>query len=157
MKIIDSKGRLFGLINLLDLVILVLIVSLAASVVSSRMIAAKAAKTSPAASREGKELVLKVIFSGQANEIFDDATVLREGDSDTFGRAVLEKVVEVRRSKEGKSDAVVLIRAKCNLLDRQYYCGNMLIKLNALFNFATPRYVFNNGTIVGIEEAGTKR
>lgn len=154
MRFIDEKGRLFGLVNLLDLVILLFAGFLVFSFVANRMIISQAVKNQPARSAGGEEVVLKVVYYGQANEVANNKNILMPGDKDIFGKAIIEKVLEIRPAGEGTSNITVLVKTRCMKADRQYYYTNAPVKLNAPFTFSAASYMLKDGTIVEMRTQG---
>jgi len=139
MRIIDDKGKLFGLVNVLDLIVVIFVLLVAVSAVSHHILSAKALKGAPAKSAEGEELLLKVVYYAQPNEIAQNKNILRPGDKDIMGTATLEKI-EVRPVDEKRSDIIVTIKARCHMLDGQYYYSNMSVKVGLPLTFLAPRY-----------------
>ena len=139
MRIIDDKGRLFGLVNVLDLIIIIFVLFVAFGVVSHHMLIAKAPKSGSAKSTKGEELLLKVIYYAQPNDIIQNKDILHPGDTDIMGTATLEKI-EVRPIDEKRSDIIVTIKARCHMLDGQYYYSNMSIKVGLPFTFLASQY-----------------
>jgi hypothetical protein len=146
MRFIDNKGRLFGLVNVLDLAIVVLIVSVAGSMVFGLYLPKSCLKNE---TRTAATVMLKVIYYNVPKEIADNGSVLKPGNADIFGKAEIDKVLEVRPGATDRvRDVIVLIKTQCAVLDNQYYCGNVVIKLGMPFTFATKLYRFLEGTVV---------
>jgi len=158
MTFLDKKGRLFGIINLVDLLVVVVISVLLVSFVSSQVMTFKARQKQGTQATQEEDLLLKVIYYGVENDLAHNEKILRPGDVDYLGKASIEKVLEIRPSKyeADKSEIIVLIRAKCVLSNNNYYCENKIIKMGAPFTFTTARYDFassreGNGRILDIE------
>lgn len=145
MRFIDDKGRLLGLINLIDLLVVAAIVSVIVSL----------AANIPSADRNKKvmqEMYIKVLCR-VPNEVASNKEVLKTGDAVLGGNARVETVLERRpivdsgATNTGFSYIVVLIKAKCVVLNGEYYCANIPIKINANIIFSGPTYTFGSATI----------
>ena len=148
MRLVDNKGRLFGLVNLLDLAIAALVIFAAGSIVSNMVMCAGSAKREAAGTRS---VMIEVIYRNIPNELASNKDILKPGDSDMSGKAVIEKVLNVRPGSTGDvKDMTVLIKAQCVKLDRQYYYGNKHVRLGLPFTFTAPLYEFSDGTIVSL-------
>lgn len=150
MRFVDDKGRVFGLINLIDLSVVVLLFLLIASI-AVNYFTRPVTKTS---NRGNVDVEMKVLYPGVLTEILKDRKVLNPGDVVLGGNAVIAKVLEVRPvlDNEGRetihSNIVVLIKAKCVKLNGEYYCANIPIKINAYVHLSQPLYIFENGKIL---------
>jgi len=152
MRILDAKGRLFGLVNLLDLMIvsavLLMIVAAAVNIVSS-----------PRATKTQADVVVKILYR-VPNEVARNQKILKPGDTVLVGNGVVEKIEDVRPTKDydgretGMCDIIIRVRAKCVVLNNEYFCANMPVKINSLITIANPAYVFSNGVILDVEAIG---
>jgi len=148
MKIVDNKGRLFGLINLIDLIVIILAIAVAGSVISGIAMKGKGVQEQ---ARFAKTVTLKIIYRDVPKEIAENKDVLKSGDTNIFGKARVENVAEIRPgiSKDVR-DVAVVVKADCVVLDNQYYCGNVPVKIGRPFTFSAYRYELSGGTIVEI-------
>lgn len=149
MRIIDSKGRLFGVANLLDLLVLAVVLALIGTGIVNFI-------TKPRASKANVELAVKVLYR-VPNEVARNPKILKTGDSILIGNAVVEKILDIRpvieygNRETAMSDMIILIKANCVMLNNEYYCANMPIKVNSSMTISNPLYVFSNGTILDVE------
>jgi hypothetical protein len=151
MRFIDDKGKLFGVINLIDLSVIVFILVLVVSVGFNYT-----ARPVANVNKANVNVDIKVLFPGVVSEIIKSGKVLNPGDVVLQGNAVIDKVLEVRPVLDnyGKetiySNIVVFIKAKCVVLNGEYYCADTPIKINAYIKVSQPLYVFKNGKILNM-------
>lgn len=92
MKIVDNKGRIFGLVNVIDLAVIILCLAVIGSMVSGAFIKG----TAGGKTRAERTMMLKVVYRDVPEEIAENKDVLKPGDADMFGNARVESVAEVR-------------------------------------------------------------
>jgi hypothetical protein len=145
--LIDSKGRLLGVVNLLDLLVMMIIAMLAATAVMNFAARPKAENKTSA------EVLIKA-FCRVPSEVAHNAKILKPGDKVFSGNGIVERVLDVKpvANDTGYSDMVILIRAKCVILNNEYYCANAVIKVNSSISISNPQYIFNNSTILDVEK-----
>ena len=143
MRFIDDKGRLFGIVNILDLFAIIFIAFLIVSVGINMF-----TKEKPANPAIEKTFMVTVVFSKVNNEIANNKTILKPGETDIFKKISLEKVLEIRPVKTGYSDIVAVFKVNGAALNNDYFVGNILIKIGYPFTFTSSAYVLYNGTIV---------
>jgi hypothetical protein len=149
MRLVDDRGKLFGLVNLIDLLVILLIIGVAISIKVNLSGISKHQKTA-------QEMYVKVLCR-VPNEVAYNKKILRPGDVIMGGNARIEKVLEIRPVKDanekdtGYSDAVVLIKTNCVILNGEYYCANMAIKINSNIMFSNPLYTILNATILDMD------
>lgn len=149
MRLLDDKGRLFGLINLLDFLVASLVLILIITTMINFII-------TPRGKKVPTELAVKIIYR-VPNDVAYNKKILRPGDKILAGSAVVEKVLSIKPVKDygnietGYSDMIVMIRASCVMLNNEYFCANMPIKVNSPMTISNPFYTFSNGTILDVE------
>ncbi|MBN1526079.1 MAG: DUF4330 family protein [Candidatus Omnitrophica bacterium] len=155
MRLVDNKGRLFGIINLIDLLVILLIAGVAMSVRINFSDRAKTEKLS-------RELYVKVLCR-LPTEVANNRKIFRPDEAIMGGNARIKKVLEIKPVKgygdkeAGYSDVIVLIKAKCVILNGEYYCANTPIKINSNIVLLNPVYSVLDGTILDFDtKAGDK-
>lgn len=152
MRFIDGKGRLFGLANLIDLFVIIAISALIVSVAVNGTMKAGSKK------RASAEVYLKVLYKNIPNEIVNNKKLLKGGDVVLAGNALIEKVLYTRPAadvgglKADYSDLAVLMKANCVILDGEYYCANVPVKINGLCTISNALYAFRDGVILDVEK-----
>lgn len=147
MRVIDDRGRLFGIINLLDLLVLSLVIVLIASASLNLM------KNSKGTTKDSAELYVKVL-ARVPSEVAHNPKVFKSGDKVLAGNAVVEKILEIKpvAGDTGYSDIIIHLRANCVILNNEYYCANASIKVNSPIIISNPAYIFNNAIIIDVEK-----
>lgn len=155
MRLVDNKGRLFGVINLIDLLVILLVLGVAMSMMVNLSNRAKTEKMT-------QELYVKVLCR-LPTEVANNRKLFRPDDAIMGGNATVRKVLETRPAKgsgdkeTGYSDVVVLIKAKCVILNGEYYCANAPIKINSNIVLSNPAYSILDATILDFDaKAGDK-
>lgn len=145
MAIIDGKGRLFGLINIIDLLVIMLIAGAGFSILTNLPLEVRNRKTT-------EEVYVKVLCR-LPDEVVSNKKVLKPGDLILGGNAKIDKVLSVKAIQDAESGGTgysvveVLIKASCVVLNDEYYCANMPIKINANIVFSNPFYVIGSTTL----------
>ncbi len=167
MRIVDGKGRLFGMINLIDLFVLVLVAALIGSFIVNLQL-----KVCGRRSDSSVEKLIKVRFT-VLDQVLDNKKVLQSGDKVLAGKATIVKVLKVVpisaadvTAMDGKpaiysdkvlsvlrgwSDVTVLIKAACAKLHGEYYCTNVPIKINSPITIYNEFYTLEKGVILDID------
>jgi acetyltransferase-like isoleucine patch superfamily enzyme len=156
MKLVDNKGRFFGVINLIDLMAILLMAWAAISVITNLSGTTKHLKTT-------QEVYINVLCH-VPSEVASNKSILLPGDVILGGNARIEKVLEMRPVKDangkdaGSSVVVVRIKANCAILNGEYFCTNVPIKINSNIVFSSPLYMITNATIIDVDtRTGDKR
>lgn len=162
MKIIDEKGRLFNKINIIDLFVVIMIGILAVSFMVNFPNTIKG-RHKPAS----EEMYVTVLFTNVSNRVLENKKVLRRGDTFLSGNATVERILktdpastadifDLNNKRVGYSQAnsfsniVVLIRANCVKLYEEYYCANVLMKINSQLTLSNELYLLQNGIILDV-------
>lgn len=160
MNLIDNKGRLFGIINLIDLSVLLLIFAVIASVTINFM--AKPVNKPVAAQKPEDKMSVeiieaKVIFMNVIKSVIQDPNVLVPGSTVNDGTISIIKVLDVTDlPKDARildcCNVTVLMRIKCVNLLGTYYCNNLPIKINSpnTLTISNSYYALFGGIILGM-------
>lgn len=160
MNLVDNKGRLFGIINLIDLAVLLLIAAVVLSV-SANFMANPAKKAEVADRQQGKMSVdiieAKVIFPNVIKSVVEDPNVLIPGSVVNNNNISIVKVLEIMDlPKDARGidycNVTVLMRIKCVNLLGDYYCNNTPIKINYpnTLTISNSYYALYNGIVLGM-------
>ena len=168
MKIIDEKGRLFGKINIIDIIVVVFLLSLLPMVYYGyRIITAE--KIIPDQERVTVEVRFIVIVSEIAHAMepgdFEKSNLCNEEGEivEIIGRRPINPVILesfMSESKNAKSmshlpvpltDVTVKLNLLCTRRSETLYYDNRPLKIGMPFIFSTDLYDAS-GVIVGIEE-----
>jgi hypothetical protein len=159
MRFIDNKGRLFGIINVIDLSVLVLITALVLSF-AVNMIKyrsdTKATKKNIENNMSVEYFDTTIMFREVPKQVLKDPKVLVEGDVFFGGNAAFVKVLEVvdLPYKDRGADyctVTILLRIKCVNLLGEYYCNNFPIKINCPLTIANSYYTLYGGVILNMK------
>jgi hypothetical protein len=147
MRFLDSKGRVFGIINLLDLLVILIFVVL---IFTASLNVLNRPKDN---AKDSAELLVK-IFARVPNDVAHNSKIFKPDDRVLAGNAAVEKVLEVRPvvGDGAYSDMIILLKANCVILNNEYYCANAPIKVNAMITIANTAYILNNATIIDVEK-----
>lgn len=167
MRILDGKGRVFGLINLIDLFVLALIAALAGSFIANLPL-----MTGGGRGRNVEEKLIRARFT-ILDQALESRKILQPGDKVLAGQATVLKVLSVvpvsardvvsmdgrpaiysnnvRSVTRNCSDVTVLIKAACVKLRGEYYCANVPIKVNSPISIASESYDLDKGVILDID------
>jgi len=152
MSLIDAKGKLFGIVNILDLTVILFALFLVASVLINLFICEK-----PVANK--KVFIITVLYKGVNNQIIENKTILNPGDKDVSNKAMLIKVAKVEPTedlflnKANFSDLTVLFKVDCVAVKNEFYLDNVIVKIGLLFTFSNPRYILQSGDIINCQDA----
>lgn len=151
MRLMDDKGRIFGAINLLDLLVIALILSVSVSIFSNNLLCCKVSHKSL------EMLTVNVVYRDIPDEIMHNRSILKEGDKDLLTGAVLSGIGDLSPSKSGRgNDVVLVLKGRCAVLNGEYYLGNSQIKVGLPFTFSPPGYAFAGGSIISFSAEGNK-
>ena len=162
MKFIDEKGRLLGVINLIDFFVLILVAVLIGSFIVNLPLSINNKKSAPLM----EEKFIRVLYR-IPDEVLENKKILNPGDMVLSKMATIEKVLKVTRNapaletdivssyekSTGYSNVVVLIRANCMRLRDGYYCANIPIKINSYLTISSEFYALNGGIVLGIDKS----
>ncbi len=163
MRFVDEKGKLFGIINLIDFAVITIII---ASIITGyigykNMMKGEYEYTRP--------LMIKVLYTGVPVAI---ARAAKVGDSERgiikiidinkanikpFVErekivATLEKDYEVLVKYQIITKMVITFKVVAFGKRGEYYIGDQVIKIGHGFNFTGQTYDLNGGTVIEIEE-----
>ena len=154
MKLIDNRGRLFGVINLIDLLAVILIAGAVISIVANVSGLMKAKDTTA-------ELYIKLMCR-VPDEVANNPKLLQPGDVILGGNATIEKVLDIRPVKDvdgmplGSSDVIFLIKGRCVILNGEYYCANIPVKINSPMTLSNPVYTVVNALILDVDRTAER-
>lgn len=146
MRIIDSKGRLFGMINLIDLFVVIAMIAVVGSMVSGFLLNRYSANI-----KKDRTLYIKVLYKEMPDDIISNKKILKPNDTDSYKTAILNNILDVRPGSTNQTkNLLVAFTVKCVVLNDQCYCGNSLIKIGSGFSFMANNYVLDSVIYGGI-------
>lgn len=156
-KIIDSNGRLFGLISILDVIVIALVGVLALTLVIKQDVAAPTTQ----ATTSGTPVTYTISVRNILDELAEDIVVgdaifdLSQSTSGDLGTITKVEITPAVRSASlsdgtigqalapGYSDVIITVEATCTIVDGQYrFNSSHVLGLNANRNFYTQFVAF---------------
>ena len=149
MKIVDEKGRLFGKINLIDLLVIVLIVAVVAAV-GWKLVGKKAAA---AVSDNQHELTFTVLFEDQPVEVAEFAETQVGKQLVNNAKLIPAEITEVSslpHAEEGGNDLYVIVTADATFSGNVWKVGSQEVRVGYEYILKTSEFELT-GIITGME------
>ena len=156
MKIIDERGSLFGKINIIDLFVVILILSVIPMVMWGNRLASHP-KSLPKETKETIEVKIKL------NAIIPElAEVIKEGDVEEDKSGIVGRIVKIisnepqkilsmgENIESGYREIRLLLELSCVVGEGTIKYGNNVLRIGAGLTFTTDLYTVG-GVIIGIE------
>ncbi len=149
MKIVDEKGRLFGKINLIDLLVIVLVIAIVAAV-GWKLVGSKAAA---AVSDNQHEITFTVIFEDQPTEVAQFAETQVGKQLVNNAKLIPAEVTEVSSiplASEPHANLYVTVKATATLSGNVWKVGSQEVRVGYEYILKTSEFELT-GIITGME------
>ena len=149
MKIVDEKGRLFGKINLIDLLVIVLVIAIVAAV-GWKLVGSKAAA---AVSDNQHELTFTVLFEDQPTEVAQFAETQVGAQLVNNAKLISAEITEVSSiplADEPHSNLYVTVKATATFSGNVWTVGSQEVRVGYEYILKTSEFELT-GIITGME------
>ena len=149
MKIIDEKGRLFGKINLIDLLVIVLVIAIVAAV-GWKLVGKNAAA---AVSDNQRKLTFTVLFEDQPTEVAQFAETQIGKQLVNNAKLISAEITEVSslpRDEEAGNDLYVIVKATATFSGNVWKVGSQEVRVGYEYILKTSEFELT-GIITGME------
>ena len=149
MKIVDEKGRLFGKINLIDLLVIVLVIAIVAAV-GWKLVGKKAAA---AVSDDQHELTFTVLFEDQPTEVAQFAETQVGKQLVNNAKLISAEITEVSSlpcAEETGNDLYVIVTATATFSGNVWTVGSQEVRVGYEYILKTSEFELT-GIITGME------
>lgn len=149
MKIVDEKGRLFGKINLIDLLVIVLVIAIVAAV-GWKLVGSKAAA---AVSDNQRKLTFTVLFEDQPTEVAQFAETQVGAQLVNNAKLISAEITEVSSlpcAEEAGNDLYVIVKATATFSGNVWTVGSQEVRVGYEYILKTSEFELT-GIITGME------
>jgi len=149
MKIVDEKGRLFGKINLIDLLVIVLVIAIVAAV-GWKLVGKKAAA---AVSDDQHELTFTVLFEDQPTEVAQFAETQVGAQLVNNAKLISAEITEVSSiplADEPHSNLYIIVTATATFSGNVWTVGSQEVRVGYEYILKTSEFELT-GIITGME------